>query len=106
MPKENLPDILIISGIIQGGFQHSEKTRRLTLAMKSENQQFQAAKMVFDRCLNLGIKKIVYNCGDDDQKLWEMHPVDALMIMQRWGYTKEGGPTKDSAKRSVNYKQL
>lgn len=106
MPKENLPDILVVSGIIQGGFQHQEKTRRLTLAMKSERQQFQVAKMVFDRCSKLGIKKIIYNCGDDDQKLWEMHTVDALMIMEEWSRKKKDGTTKDSAKRSVNYKQL
>lgn len=106
MPKANLPDILVISGIIQGGFQHEEKDRRLTLAMKSENDQWRAAKMVFDRFLKLGIKKVIYNCGDDDQKLWANHTVDALMIMQQWNQPKKGGPAKDTAKRSVSYHQL
>lgn len=102
MPKEMRPDVLVISGFIQGGFQYQEKNRRPTLAIKSDNQQFATAKMILDRCLKLGIKKIVYNTGDDDQKLWELHTATSLMIMRYW----QKGETQDSEKPSLNFSQV
>jgi len=103
MAKEKRPDVLVISGLVQGGFQHQEKNRRPTLAIKSDNQQFAVAKMILDRCLKLGLTKVIYNTGDDDQKLWEMHTVTSLMIMHYW---QKGEAQSDSDKRSLNFGQV
>ena len=103
-PEKDRPDILVISGIIQGAFKNTEKNRRPTLTLKSDSQQFKAAGILLDECLKLGFKKVIYNCGDDDQKLWEAYTADALMIMAE--ANAKDGPSKDSKKKSLDYKQL
>jgi len=102
LPQNERPDILVISGLVQGAFQHRQKNRRLALveSLKSENRQFKVAKMILDECLKLKIP-IIYNRGNDDREICEMRTVDALFIMNN--LLK---PTKDSNKKSVNYKQL
>lgn len=102
LPQEERPDIMIISGLVQGSFQHRQKNRRLTLVqgLESEMEQFRIARFVIDECRKLGIK-VIYNRGNDDREICEMHTYDALLIM-----ANQSKPQKDSAKKTLNYKQL
>ncbi|MFC1678385.1 hypothetical protein ACFLZ9_01450 [Patescibacteria group bacterium] len=100
-PKER-PDILVVTGLVQGAFQYKQKNRRKTLAtsLKSENLQFKAAKMFLNELKKLNVK-IIYNKSNDDNEICENRTVDALKIMSRLAK-----PESDADKRYVNYHQL
>lgn len=102
LPQEKRPDIMIISGLVQGSFRHRQKNRRLTLVagLESEMEQFKIARLVINECLKLGIK-VIYNRGNDDREICEMRTYDAITIM-----ANQANPQKDSAKKTFNYKEL
>lgn len=102
LSKDQRPDVIVVTGLVQGAFQHRQKNRRRTLVenLKSEDSQFKAAKMFLDRLLEMGFK-VIYNKGDDDQGISENRTVDALIIMHNLNK-----PKKDTEKRSVNYWQF
>ncbi len=102
LPKNQRPDVIVVTGLVQGAFQHRQKNRRRTLVedLKNEDKQFKAARMFLDKLVGMGFK-IIYNKGNDDQEICEMRTVDALMIMSNLNK-----PKKDNEKKGVNYYEL
>ncbi len=102
LPQDKRPDIIIISGLVQGAFQYRQKNRRLNLVegLKSENEQFKIALLIINECLKLGVK-VIYNRGNDDREICEMRAACAMQIM-----ANQSKPQKDSAKKTFNYKEL
>jgi hypothetical protein len=96
------PDIIIVSGLIQGSFQHVQKSRRNTLVsgLKSLNQQLAIGKSIMERISNLGIK-VILNKGDDD-KVWAENAAVFMMNALNDG----SKPTPDSKKKSVHWMKI
>jgi len=98
--KAELPSLLVVTGLIQGTFQHIQKSRRNTLVtgLKSDGKQLAVAKKLLKRITHLGIK-VVVNKGDDD-KIWAENT--ALFMMD--ALEKHDKP--NSKKKSLSYIQI
>lgn len=78
-PKER-PDVVVVSGLIFGSYQHREKNNRRVKTM-SVNSQLAKAKEFIDRLQKMGIT-VVYNKSDNDQKIIEDYTYDSVRILE------------------------
>ena len=85
-PKER-PDVVVVSGLIFGSYQHREKNNRRTKTM-SVNNQLGKAKEFIERLQNMGMT-VIYNKSDNDQKIIEDYTYDAVRIVE--GVARENG---------------
>jgi hypothetical protein len=102
---ENRPTILVVSGLIQGAFQHVQKSRRTTLVkgLRSEREQLKLANQIMKRVSNLGIK-VVLNLGDDD-KVW-CENTATFMIQAIEALDKKGKLPSDQKKKSAHFMNI
>lgn len=101
-PKDR-PDVVVVSGLIYGGFQHREKNNRRTKTM-SVSEQLNKAKEFIERLQKMGMT-VIYNKSDNDQKIIEDYTYDAVKLLE--GIARKNGddwPTSwaafDKAKQS------
>ncbi len=107
----NRPQVIVISGLIQGTFQHIQKARRNTLVggLKSDGQQLALAKTLMKRISALGVK-VVLNMSDDD-KLWcentTVFMIKALEAQDKASDKSERNEVvSDSKKKSAHFMQV
>lgn len=107
----NRPQVIVISGLIQGTFQHIQKARRNTLVggLKSDGQQLALAKTLMKRISALGVK-VVLNMSDDD-KLWcENTTVFMIKALEAQDKASDKGErneaVSDSKKKSAHFMQV
>ena len=80
LPSKERPDVVIVSGLLFGGYQHREKNARRVKTMSVDNQ-FAKAKKFIERLQSMGLT-VIYNLSDNDQKIIEDYTYDAVRIMQ------------------------
>jgi len=78
-PKDK-PDVVVVSGLIYGGFQHREKNNRRNKTM-TVSEQLSRAKAFIERLQNMGLT-VVYNISDNDQKIIEDYTYDAVKTLE------------------------
>lgn len=81
LPKLN-PDLILISGIVQGDFPNLEKRRRNTLkpGLDTMNAQFKYGKLMLEALSEYGAP-VVYNLSNDDRRIAEEHTVKVFSRM-------------------------
>lgn len=94
-PPEIKPDIVVASGLLNGGFKYRRKDQRQNLIMDL-NQQFSAAKLILDRLAKLGIH-VIYNMSDGDREICRDATIDAMKMM--------GGLSKPISDQATYYEQ-
>ena len=101
LPVER-PDIIVISGLVQGAFQHLQKNRRHTLVrgLRRLGKQLAIAKNILARVSNLGVKVIV-NKGSDDRIWAENTAVYVLNAIQH-----QRKPIPDAKKKSAHWLKI
>lgn len=87
LPSKERPDIVVVSGLIYGSYQHREKNNRRTKTMSVNNQLGKASEFI-KRLQKMGIT-VVYNKSDNDQKIIEDYTYDAVKILE--GVARENG---------------
>lgn len=105
LPPKERPDVVVVSGLIFGIFQHREKNNRRVKTM-SIDEQFTKAKEFIDRLQKMGLT-VVYNKSDNDQKIIEDYTYDAVKILE--GIARKDGkdwPTSYSAFDTVKQSRL
>ncbi len=102
MPENLKPDLVVISGLIQGGFQFLEKNRRGALAgdLSSVNLQFQAAKLFVEELKKLNVP-IIYNLADEDMAICQNYTIEAMRMLRHWAK-----PLGDREKTFITYWQI
>ncbi|MBI2034307.1 MAG: hypothetical protein HYT11_01085 [Candidatus Levybacteria bacterium] len=105
MPQEEKPDVIVVSGLLQGGFKFRQKDRRSTLVVDEEgnvmdvNPQFQGARVILDKLLGLGVK-IIYNISNEDLEICRDYTITTMQMMK-----KKGKSLADTDKQFVAYWQ-
>jgi hypothetical protein len=102
MPEKLKPDLIVVSGLVQGGFQFLEKSRRAALAgdFSSVNLQFQAARLLIEELRGLGVP-IIYNLADEDMAICHNYTIEALRMLRHWAK-----PLGDRDKNFLTYWQI
>lgn len=100
LPKESLPDAIVVSGLVQGTFKYRNKDRRATLSIASGDDQFAAARILLDELESLG-PKIIYNIGSEDREICHNYTIDTIQMLQHYGK-----PLADKDKFHVAYYQI
>ncbi len=87
LPPSKRPDVVVVSGLLFGGYHHREKSNRRVKTM-SVNSQLAKAKEFIERLQKMGMT-VVYNKSDNDQKIIEDYTYDAVRILE--GEARESG---------------
>lgn len=100
LTADELPDLIVLSGLIQGTFQHVQKNRRNTLVggLKGDGQQLYIAHNLMKRISSVGVR-IVLNKTDDD-KIWAENTSVFMMKALEKNYSP------DKSKKSVHFMEI
>jgi len=90
MTPETRPDIIVASGLLDGGFKYRDKEQRQNLVMDI-GQQFAGARLILNRLAATGAR-VIYNMSDRDREVARDTTIDAMRLMQRLS-----GPITDQA---------
>lgn len=94
LPEDMRPDLVVLSGLIQGDFKLLQKSRRATLVsgLDSMDHQFRYARQMLDKASELG-KPVVYNMGNDDRRVAEEYTIEVFRKMSDYAkkHDKDGG---------------
>ena len=84
LPETMRPDVIVLSGMLQGNFQSLEKHKRPTLdpALTSMDAQFRTAKELIDLARDTGMP-VIYNLSDDDRRIARDAAIEAFRLTQR-----------------------
>lgn len=102
LPKDKKPDVIVVSGLLQGGFQYLQKNMQQSLAypLDSVNKQFEAAKAQLDDLKKIGAK-IVYGVSTEDLMISENYNGEAIRMLR-----ESGKSIADKDKRFITYWQF
>jgi hypothetical protein len=91
MPKEDQPDAIVLSGIVQGDFKFWEKPRKTTLVpeLNSMDKQFKHAKEMIDKITESGIP-LIYNMSNDDRRIAREYTVEVFRKMFDMAGSQDG----------------
>lgn len=86
---EELPDVILVTNLIQGDFAHHQARRRAALVegMDTNSEQFRIAQLLLDELRTLGIP-IVVSLGRDDHAIAVDYTKDVMRELN--GIAKEG----------------
>lgn len=100
LKTDELPDLIVLSGLIQGTFQHVQKNRRNTLVggLKGDGQQLHIAHNLMKRISSIGVR-VVLNKTDDD-KVWAENTSVFMMKALEKNYSP------DNSKKSVHFMEI
>lgn len=103
MQSKERPDLVVISGLIQGAFQHVQKRRRNTLVkgLKSDGAQLAYAMDFMKRIAAIGLR-IVVNKTDDDA-LWAENTTVFMCQSVQSSARSDTSFTRDKDKKFINY---
>ena len=95
LPADMKPDLVVMSGLMQGDFKFLEKSRRATLVpgLDGMNQQFKYARQILDKASEIG-RPVVYNMGNDDRRIAEEYNMEVFRKMDK--LSKEHGKHQKS----------
>ncbi len=97
LPADQRPDVIVISGLLQGGFQHRDKNRRGALAIKSVDEQLQAAHVFMTHLQTIGVP-ILYNMSNDDFEICHNYALEAVRMVGA-----AAAPQSDTDKSFISY---
>jgi hypothetical protein len=82
LPETMKPDVIVLSGFMQGDFKFFNKARRATLVpeLNSMDKQFRGAREMIDLATKTGAK-VVYNMGNDDRRIASEYTVEVFRKM-------------------------
>ena len=91
LPKDMRPDVVVLSGFMQGDFKFLQKPRRATLVpeLNSMDKQFMYARQMIEKIQETGVP-VVYNMGNDDRRIAEEYTVEAFRKMHEYAKDEEG----------------
>lgn len=92
LPDDMKPDIAVLSGLMQGSFQHLEKARRATLVpgLETMDAQFKYARQMIEALQGTGVPVVVYNLSNDDRRVAEEATFDRFRAMEGHAKTQLG----------------
>jgi len=99
LPEDEKPHQVIISGLVAGGFNFRKKEQRRALAVRSMNEQFNAAKLFIDSIEEIGLE-VSYIMSSEDYEQCRNYTIMAMKSLQSWA-----NPVSDSQKSHVTYWQ-
>jgi hypothetical protein len=99
LPDDKRPHLVVVSGLMAGGFQFFEKAKRRTLAgdFSSVDNQFQAARLVIEEIRQSGIPA-VYVLSSEDEGIIQNYTVEAIRMLDNLGRAR-----KDSEKGRLSW---
>lgn len=79
--KDDPPDVIVLSGLMQGDFRFLEKRRQATLVpgITKMSEQFKFAKELLDSARD--IAPVVYNMSNDDRRICEDYTISVFKEM-------------------------
>lgn len=82
MPEDMKPDVVVLSGLMQGDFKFLDKPRRSTLVpgLEGMDEQFRHAREMLDLAGSLG-KPVIYNMSNDDRRIAEDYTIEVFRKM-------------------------
>lgn len=86
LPQEEKPDVMVVSGLIFGSFNHRKKNNRRAKTTSIDNQLAKAKELI-ERLQKMGMT-VIYNKSDNDQEIIEDYTYDAVRIVE--SIAKEG----------------
>lgn len=91
MSDDEKPDIVVLSGLLQGDFKYLEKSRRATIVpdLTSMDKQFKYALQMVEKLQEVGVP-VVYNMGNDDRRIAEEYTIEVFRKMQEYARGQEG----------------
>lgn len=91
LPTDMKPDVIVMSGLMQGDFKMLEKRRRSTLVpgLNSMDAQFRHAKQAIDALRGTGAA-VVYNMSNDDRRIAEDYTIETFRKMFDYAKHQEG----------------
>lgn len=98
-PEEYQPDIVVVSGLLEGNYKFRDKDRRSTLVL-SLDQQFAAASLILQELQGLG-SEIVYSLSTEDREICRDGTIEAMRTLQN-----AAKPLLDKDKGLVTYWQI
>lgn len=104
LPEEMKPDVIVMSGLLQGDFKFLEKRRRGTLVpeLTSMGEQFRYGRQMLDKLLETGIP-LVYNMSNDDRRIAEEYTIEVFRKMQKYAVKKGDSADRSLAQSTVNW---
>jgi hypothetical protein len=98
LPQEERPDVIVVSGIMEGGHKFRNKAARIA-SVQGLDGQYASAKIIFDKIQDLG-SKVVYVMGANDRAIAHDGTVEAMRTVRNLA-----APLTDSQKGDVTYWQ-
>lgn len=84
LPQEKKPDVILVSGIMQGGFENQQTTRRKSLVDDFRlNSQYESAKVYLDKIRELGTS-VVYNMSTEDRQIAKEGAIEVMGKLREW----------------------
>lgn len=104
LPEDMRPDVLVMSGLLQGDFKFLDKRRRTTLVpeLTSMGEQFRYGRELINLLLSTGIP-LIYNLSNDDRQIAEEYTIEVFRKMQKYAQKKGKEKDHDLAQSTVNY---
>ncbi len=99
MSEEKKPQVITVTNLIQGDFEHSQSQKRQALGIKEISEQFDAANKILDLLRETGIP-IIVSLGEDDHRMAKDAALNIVNEMN--GIVKEGGKENFIAYYGVN----
>ena len=95
------PDVIVVSGLMQGDFKFFKKPQRASLVpgLDGMGSQFREARALLDRTSETGAKKIIYNMSDDDRRIAEDATVEVFRKITQ--YAKDHDKSLKQAAKST-----
>jgi hypothetical protein len=92
LPEDMKPDLVVLSGLLQGDFKLLEKRRRSTLVagLDGMDAQFRYAREMIEKAQEIGAP-VVYNMSNDDRRIAEEYTIEVFRQMEKdsKGYDKK-----------------
>jgi hypothetical protein len=98
LPREERPDVIVVSGIMEGGHKFRNKAARIA-SVQGLDGQYSSAKIILDKIQDLG-SKVVYVMGANDRAIAHDGTVEAMRTVRNLA-----APLSDSQKGDVTYWQ-
>ncbi|MBI2595668.1 metallophosphoesterase [Candidatus Daviesbacteria bacterium] len=98
-PEEYQPDIVVVSGLLEGNYKFRDKDRRSTLVL-SLDQQFATANLILKELEGLG-SEIIYSLSTEDREICRDGTIEAMRALQN-----TAKPLIDKNKGLVTYWQI
>jgi hypothetical protein len=109
LPEDMKPDVIVMSGLMQGDFRYSEKNKRPTLVegLTTMNAQLKYARQMLEALQTID-RPIIYNLSNDDRRIAEDNTQAAFLKMEKLAKSElgSGWVTQNRLKQSPHWNAL